>query len=126
MQQQVGSRLPNCRSVHAGRRLQCRHRCTSPWHEAARIGVVGVTIRHDQWGAGAHRVGSNGEVVPIGLAIKSHSHRVHPPHRERLRSVEFGGTAGVEPSVAQLGGEPLCPVDQDVAIARVNKVLRDG
>ena len=126
MQQQVGSRLPNCRSVHAGRRLERRHRCTRARHEATRVWVVSVAIRHDQWSTSAYGVGSNGEVVPIGLTIKSHRHRVHSPHRERLWSVKFGGTAGVEPSVAQLGGEPLCPVDQDVAIARINKVLRDG
>ena len=64
--------------------------------------------------------------MPIRFAIEADRHRIDPPHRERLWSVELCGAAGVEPCVAQFGGEALRSVHQDVAIFFLNEVLRHG
>jgi len=125
LNQEIWCGLPECDRSNARCRFKGGNRGPGSRHKSVRIWVVRIAVGHDQWRAGAYRIGCNREVVPVALTVEANRDGVDAPGLKRLRAIELGRAASIKTSIAQLSRKSCGTVDQHVLESSVDKMLRN-
>lgn len=125
LNQEIWCWLPECDRSNARCRFKGSDRGPGSRHKSVRIWVVRIAVGHDQWRAGAYRIGCNREVVPVALTVEANRDGVDAPGLKRLRAIELGCAAGIKTSIAQLSRKSCGTVHQHVLESSVDKMLRN-
>jgi hypothetical protein len=125
LNQEIWCGLPECDRSNARCRFKGGNRGPGSRHKSVRIWVVRIAVGHDQWRAGAYRIGRNREVVPVALTVEANRDGVDAPGLKRLRAIELGRAACIKSSIAQLSRKSCGTVHQHVLESSVDKMLRN-